>query len=994
MSKYSFSVRIEVDSSLTPTDTSIGLINGVFEWFLGGNYPDIPPFSYGRGILAKDGISGISKSVKIERYGDIANISGLDLTIRNTDIFWKKFLLAYGDNVSLHGSKCFVDEWLNGVFQRQIFAGSCDLPSFDKKVYKIPVRSNQDVRDSDLSFTVTENYKESSNPDLDVKIFTNSEAIGEVLPITLGENEKTYFLKTGNRNELVKTFDALEEYFAFPLDASNVGTYNDLTLKVSGGGVGLDLTNLFALKDEGFLYLKCIKGIQAGNISKVTNLVQGNPQIERLTVTTIHSFKQDATQPSDTLIYQFIDIRVEYNSDFWVSQGFYNESDTKISSGADIFNYDQGYRELPSYTLDINQAQLTENELIQVDSEFVEDSDDVLGFQIRQPKNIVYNPSKTYLNGIGWVYENTLKFWYKGVSLTNPNLIANLEGDVRNESNLDPWLYQSSFSAGLGGVPNTLEIARTYTMNIDETFLDSIPDNFSNVYLIIKCQHFIGSNSININTQEANLDVISDKWFDDPLEVTKLSKNTDFNNIGGVDVNNFPINYSTNSLNTDEFWEDTEDPVYNGYYRIDLGSKEELRSLSTLNFIYYLRYNFTGFDSFTFEVEINNIGFAYSQSSSLNTEVYTNFKGRLYDIDIVSPLSGLEWQSNDLIKDPIGALAHVKLLQNYSNLDVQAPSLGWGKEYPSITPSDYLETTLDEHGSYVSSELTNFGWYGVNISTQRTDNKSASSRAMAKDICNRFFLMSWVGDDFKERVEQVAQKSNRVGLQQVTQLEMLSYGKRVEQDTRNIFCEPFVNYDFDIGSKKFRKSMGITKVSLDLSTDSEKASAIVGMDFLNESSKVALWERARALYLYYGVINTPPKILSDHTWISGQTDAYFYIRKWLTFMGAIGGSTPKVVPRNKFDFSVPYQVGNNWDLGTRLSVKLPNITDDVFYEFLVTSITKNVSDDLPNIAVSGILFDLDVRVDDTIQDVTDASEENWQDTTDPANENIQDEVNP
>ena len=176
-----------------------------------------------------------------------------------------------------------------------------------------------------------------------------------------------------------------------------------------------------------------------------------------------------------------------------------------------------------------------------------------------------------------------------------------------------------------------------------------------------------------------------------------------------------------------------------------------------------------------------------------------------------------------MIKDPIGALAHVKLLQNYSNLDVQAPSLGWGKEYPSITPSDYLETTLDEQGSYVSSELTNFGWYGVNISTQRTDNKSASSRAMAKDICNRFFLMSWVGDDFKERVEQVAQKSNRVGLQQVTQLEMLSHGKRVEQDTRNIFCEPFVNYDFDIGSKKFRKSMGITKVSLDLTNGLRKS---------------------------------------------------------------------------------------------------------------------------------------------------------------------------
>ena len=376
MSKYSFSVRIEVvGSDLTPTDTSIGLNNGVFEWFLGGDFPDTNPYNIGRGILASDGIGSISKSVKIERFGDIANINGLDLTIRNTDIFWKKFLLAYGDNVSLHGARCYVKEYINGVFQKDIFAGVCDLPSFDKSVYKIPVRSNQNVRDSDLSLTITENYKESSNANLDVKIFTSSEAIGQVLPITLGENEKTYFLKTGDRTEIVKTFDDLESYFVFPLDDSNTGDYNGLTLKVSGGGNGLDLTNLTALMNEGYLYLKCIRGDQLGNISKVTNLVQGSPEIERLTVTTIHSFKQPApTTPvtigASDLLYQFVDIRIEYNSDFWVSQGFYNSDDTKITSSADIYSYEQGYKELPSFTLDINQAQLNENELIQVDSEF------------------------------------------------------------------------------------------------------------------------------------------------------------------------------------------------------------------------------------------------------------------------------------------------------------------------------------------------------------------------------------------------------------------------------------------------------------------------------------------------------------------------------------------------------------------------------------------------------------------------------------------------
>lgn len=991
MSKYSFGVRIEVvGSDLTPTDISIGLLSGTFQWFLGGDFPDSYPFSIGRGILASDGISGISKSVKIERFGDIANIDGLDLTIRNTDIFWKKFLLAYGDNVSLHGARCYVSEYINGVFQRDIFAGVCDLPRFDKSVYKIPVRSNQNVRESDLSLTITENYKESTNADLDVKIFTNSEAIGEVLPITLGENEKTYFLKTGDRSEIVKTFDDLESYFVFPLDASNTGNYNDLTLKVSNGGNGLDLTNLTALMNEGFLYLKCIRGNQTGNISKVTNLVQGNPEIERLTVTTIHPFKEDVDNTTETLLYQFLDIRIEYNSDFWISQGFYNENDVKITSGADIYGYDQGYSELPSFTLDINQAQLNENELIQIDSEFTEDSDSVLGFQIRQPKNISYNSSSKYLLGSGWSYDSTLDFWLKGGGITNQNLISNLEGDVRYESNVDNWLYQASFTGGSG---LTYQVARTYTMKLDQTFIDSIPDNFDNVYLLIKSQHFVDS-PVAITNTSLDLTVFSDKWFDEPLEVIKLDENVTTTNQGTVNVYNFPTNYSSNGLNDSDFWQDSTAPAYNGYYRIDLGSKDLLKTLDTLNFVYNFKFDTLATDTYNVEIEINNIGFAYSQSSSIGTEVYTNFKGRLYDIDITSPLSGLEWQSNDLIKDPIGALAHIKLLQNYSSLDIAPPSSGWGKAYPSITPSDRLETTLDAEGSFVSSELTSFGWYDVNISTQRTDNKSASSRAMAKDICNRFFLMSWIGDDLKERVEQVAQKSNRAGLQEVTQLEMLSYGKRVEQDSRNIFCEPLVNYDYDIGSKKFRKSMGITKVSLDLATDSDKASAVVGMDFLNEASKVTLWERARALFLYYGVINTPPKILSDHTWISGDTDAYFYIRKWLTFMGAIGGITPKVIPRNKFDFSVPYEVGSSWDLGTRLSVKLPNITDDVFYEFLITSITKNVSDKLPNIAVGGILFDLDIRFDDTIQDVTNASEENWQDTTDPANANIQDEVNP
>ena len=66
--------------------------------------------------------------------------------------------------------------------------------------------------------------------------------------------------------------------------------------------------------------------------------------------------------------------------------------------------------------------------------------------------------------------------------------------------------------------------------------------------------------------------------------------------------------------------------------------------------------------------------------------------------------------------------------------------------------------------------------------------------------------------------------------------------------------------------------------------------------------------------------------------------------------------------------------------------------DSTDVKSLDNSYSKSVSKDMPTISVSGILFDLDIRIDDIIQDSVDNTLENWQDTSDPSNENIQDEV--
>ena len=974
MSKYSFSVRIVVDDSSTPTDSSIGLINGVFQWFYGGDYPNTEPFISGRNILARDGISAITKSVKIERFGDIANSSGLNIKIRNTDIFWKKFLLAYGDNASFHGCTCTIHEWSLGSLQKTIYSGVCDLPNFDKSTYNIPVRSQIDSRDSMLSGYITEDLKKVTNSAIDPQIYTDSEAIGQVLPVTLGESEKTFFLQTGDLEKEIFVSDIDGANRTFPWLSGQYGGVGDaITIKLTLSNSFTN--NLQAVFNNGFLYLKCIVGTAQGEIAKVTSLtINQNEAILNL----IHPYSIEATADC---IFTLMDIRKEYNADFWRCEGFINEDGESIAANVDLFNYNEGYQELPKFSLDINSADLQDNELIQQDLEFG-DSDELVGFEIVQGVNLSNVTTDAYFdNPADWTYDSNISGFYKDGAFFLQNSV-DVIGDVSLENESDPFEWR--FEADI--IANDHGFAKVYELPIP----DNIPDEFDSVYLTINTLMGFSSQSA-INNLESNVYIQSDKWYGDILDVYDNKKAFASNQI-----RNFPTNYSTDGLNKDYFWKPSNgNTSETGYREIDLSitSRDELIALKKLVITFEFLFDKNGAPSSVgLSLDFFSLGFAFKKKKSISKGVYTPFRGRLYDDNFYNLANTIEWQTNDLIQDPIGALAHVKFLQNYSSLNISSPSLGWGKEYPNILPSEVINLDFNTQGSYVSQDLIDFDFYDVKIATQRTDNKSVGSKAMARDICNRFFLMSWIGDDFKERVDQVVQKTGSSSLATITQANMISWGKRVEQDTRNIFCEPFINYDYDVGSQKFNKSIGITNVSSDLTTDAEKVAACRGMDFLSDASRVILWERARALFLYYGVINEPPKVLSDHTWIDTDQGAYWFIRKWLRFQGAEYNNEARVIPKNKFNFETTYAFGQSWDLGTRLNVQIPNITDDLPYEFLITSITKSVSKDMPTISVSGILFDLDIRIDDIIQDSVDNTLENWQDTSDPSNENIQDEV--
>ena len=980
---YIFSVKIYVEADTTPTDLDIGLENGVFFWTMGDFEQVGASYVGAKGVLTRDGISSIQKSVNVKRMGDSANIDGLTLSIDNTAKFWVKFITAFGDNVSLHGSRVEIREHLDlDLTGSLIFKGTCDLPSFSKSTYKIPVRSLSGARDSQLGIDITDEYKQVTILGVTENV-TSPSAIGKIVPISFGELDKASFLKTGGEEQILTIGNSDEIKSAFPI---MVGGNNNVECAYnSAWSSSTDdlpyLINLGSTTD--YLFIKVIGGEGANQIVRVSTISDNGTNLDLV-------FANDLYTALDTTsVLSFIKITAEYDADFWKSGGVKN-ADGDINADASVYAYGESFVELPSIAIDIDRNNTNKNSLIQNPPYYSSDPSKITGFKFVQTDNLETTQNKTWFDiPADWNYSSNWSCFVEAGAGNNGTIWAStLIGDTTNQAGTDSttWDGKSARPSGVLSVPNLSKI-------FDVLVPRDIPEDFDDVYFIVNCEF----NSI--ANCDVSMKVKTQKWYDSLETIydqaSGLHQNTDFN------IRNFPLSYQDNGLDgvgytdfwTQYFQELSSFHKQTGFkaFKLTASNPDELRQLYKVG----LEFNINtispvgGIQEVIFDLEIFSAGFIFVSNADTSKNVYTRFNGRLYNQDLVFANG---WTTNNLINDPLGALAHTKWLQNFTNEDTAVvPTEGWGKAYP--TGYDPLNKVADTNGSYRHQDLDQFGWYDVELSKQITERKDSSSKAIAKDICNKFFLSTWVDKDGLENVTQIVQKTSLAIAQTINQANMISWGERIEQDSRDIFCEPIVNYDFNVASKKFNESVAITQVGVALATESDQANAVKGLDYLSDGSRANLWQRARALYTYYGVINEAPKVLTDNTWISKKDDAYWYLRKWLRFQGVgIVDGVAKVVPKNYFSFVVAYEVAIGWDIGTRINVNVPNLTDNTDYEAMVYSITRNVSASPPSVAVKVILFDLDVTEEIEVQDSFDATLETWQDSTSTLETNIQDEV--
>ena len=281
----------------------------------------------------------------------------------------------------------------------------------------------------------------------------------------------------------------------------------------------------------------------------------------------------------------------------------------------------------------------------------------------------------------------------------------------------------------------------------------------------------------------------------------------------------------------------------------------------------------------------------------------------------------------NLIERPVDVLEHVKRLQNFSN--AESPNMGRVYDPNALIctsgPGSFDSTPFQLSGAVVPLVPGD-----INVSRQLTG--EVWTDAVSSELCSSFFLLNYQNNLGEECVSYLFDDSETV--EEITFNDIIgSVGKMIEPALADIFCEPYVNYAYDQGSKKYLKQLKITNIGA-----SEWAPEhTVGY---NGTDGEETWSLCRQLWLRTRQIEPMPDSLSNRPWIRAYEDAVWYLRKLSEWMG-----------KRRIDFTVSYAKGAEWTIGKKIRLRLLHHTADTSVVCLIEEIRKNKQQAITKIQV-------------------------------------------
>lgn len=353
----------------------------------------------------------------------------------------------------------------------------------------------------------------------------------------------------------------------------------------------------------------------------------------------------------------------------------------------------------------------------------------------------------------------------------------------------------------------------------------------------------------------------------------------------------------------------------------------------------------------SFDSQTKELAVIFRRALSIKNDVFIFYKGRIFD-DTWKDSGGARKTAANLITSPLEVLEHILRLQNWHDIGSSADP---GKEYAI---NAIIDTSSNE-GGFAFAELSAIA--DALPARQIVSYSEAWSDTMIKSICQQFHLASFQRETGEERVNYIGKNETTPTI--VVDLDDIirgSIGDVVEAPSKDIFCEPFVRFNFNHANGKFDNVIRVTNAS----ANEFDASFVTGY---NGTEAEEIWDRAHALFLHYRVIEEPPNEWTDLTWIDETVDAVDYLLRMLEYMGAYrveGEADIKVTPLRRITFAVPYDTATQinatfqpWFVSQHFRLKLPHETGDVNIQCMIESITFDLNKMQARISV--VMFTVD-----------------------------------
>jgi hypothetical protein len=890
------------------------------------------------GILLKDGIGDIEASSDLSRGGNVAEYNGLTIAVANAESLMQSLKDL---QINVTGFSVTVTEFVGTIADSDAtsrttrFTGVVENISWGDTSLTINLKNSYYKRESNLS-VVNEN--------------------GTVTPVCFG-NLKPALTEIIDNVETTKTkVDCLAKF------VRTLDTYEDTiyTNAYFDSGLTLPLVKLFPivdLTDSKIEYHIKINGTYAKGTINLSNsdvyMIESGGQIRQVTSLSNSSVYYGGVIASDLIaVYlkdvfliniiasgdtrtwvQFVKIGRNYNADSMACKDFLKAADGTATDTPELSTYDSEadkYNRIADFGFSVKD---TNKNALDIDgSQYSDDIDALDSVLILPITSLARETSATLAQWDNADYEKLADGCYYKTSAGAPDSVADTDlTDASKSYDKDPTtfaLFAPSF---------THSTIFPYDATVLKFNLPVLPKglNITSIHFGIKAREYV---KYSASYQNRTLELKMRRY-----AYTKTTDKKTFtsSDSGDPNVDDLPDFYYTTNTPTTNCLNFFNTGTTKGYVTFLLTDCDYNNYNTFIEGALIQKFGPVG--AFGFPTIFYNKVYELAiivklASSDIKKEVYSPLSARVY---------GDTWESRktaaDLIEKPVDIIECIKRLQNWSEIPSFTP-IDWGHAYSS----DALIRTGVAAGSFDSANLNYLT--AQKVAMEITDESKATTTAIVKKLCDTFGVCTYDADGY-ECIETL-ELTNPVETITLTD-QHGAIGDFIEPKIENIFCEPIVNYQWDVGAGKFRQTMKVTHID----AAAWQTSYTPG---IKTADGEAIWNSCKALYNKYRQIELCPSEFTDQICIPDYATALAYLQRKIAWM-----DKPRLP-----SITVAFSKGKDYTLFKHIMVQLPMYTNNVSVECIIEKIVKSKNNNA-------------VRIDFVI---IGALETAWYDTADSTNE--------